>query len=108
MPPTPNDDNDDRYRRVLDEFGKFARDFQDYKLAREKALNELEQRLVEQLQFYWRATAAALRQMSDWSAQTEDQASKERATERWIRRGCEAVIILLLLLDVYLRVRGDR
>lgn len=101
-----DEDAKERYQRVLDEFGKFVREFQDYKFAREQALSALEARLVEQLQFYWRATAAALRQMSDWAAQTEDRAERERTTERWIRRAGQAVIIALLLVDVYLRTRG--
>lgn len=91
---------------MLDEFGKFSREFQDYKLAREQALNELERRLVEQIQFYWRAAAAGMRQLSDWQAKTEDEARKERTMERWIRRAGEGVIIALLILEIYLRLRG--
>lgn len=104
-------DEDDRYRRVLEEFGKFAREFQEYKLAREQALNELERRLVTQIQFYWQAAAAGMRQLSDWSAATEDEARKERKTERRIRRISEVVIVVLLLfiaIEGYMLIRGGR
>ena len=106
----PNDDQDEarqRYQRVLDEFSKFTRDFQDYKLAREQALSDLERRIVEQIQVYWKATAFALRQLSDWQAETEDKADRERTVERWIQRGSAAIIILLLAIEVYLRLRGS-
>jgi hypothetical protein len=101
-----SEDDDFRYRNVLEKFGEFARDFQDYKLAREKALNELEQRLTAEIQFYWRATSAALRQLSDWHAKTENKADRERTIERWIQRTTAVVIILLLLFDIYFRSRG--
>ena len=110
-------DEDNRYQRVLDEFSKFsrefqtfrdqhAREFQDFKTERLRALNDVEQRLAGQIQTYWQATAAALRQLSDWHARTEDKADKERTTERWVVRGGMAIMIALLLLDIYLRTQG--
>lgn len=86
-----------RYQRVLDEFSRFTREFQDYKLAREQAVNDLERRLIEQVQIYWKATAAALRQLSEWQATNEDAARKERTAER-TRRNWQAWIIIGLLL----------
>lgn len=107
--PAPSDDQDEarqRYQRVLDEFGKFTREFQDYKLAREQATADQERRIIGHIQIYWQATAAALRQLSDWHAATEDRANRERTVERWIQRGSAAIIILLLAIEVYLRLRG--
>lgn len=106
----PSDDQDEarqRYQLVLDEFSTFAREFQEYKLAREQALSDLERRIVGHIQIYWQATAAALRQLSDWQAATEDRANRERTVERWIQRGSAAIIILLLAVEIYLRLRGS-
>lgn len=97
-------DDDDRYHNVLKEFGKFAQEFQEYKLAREQALSALEQRLIEQLGFYWRATAAGMRQLSDWFAETETQARKEREQERSKRSRREWIIIGLLIVAILVEI----
>lgn len=97
-----------RYQRVLDEFSKFTREFQDYKLAREQALADLERRITAQIQMYWQAAAAGLRQLSDWQAKNEDTAQRERTLERWIQRSTGAIIIVLLAIEIYLRWRSGR
>ena len=86
--------------------GELRRELQVFKEERFRALTEVEHRLSTQLLTYWQATAAALRQLSNWQAETEDRAARERTTERWIQRGGMAVLILLVLFDIYLRSRG--
>ena len=98
--------DDERYRDLLDLIGELRRDFQEFKAERVKTLSEVEHRLSTQILTYWQATAAAIRQLSNWHATTEDKADKERTTERWVVRGGMAIMIALLLFDIYLRTQG--
>lgn len=98
------DEEEGRYRTVLDHFGKFAQEFEAFKTDRAKALHEVEQRLSGQILIYWRTTAAALRQLSDWQAMNEDAARKERAAERAKRSRQEWIIIGLLLTAIVLEI----
>jgi hypothetical protein len=99
-------DDHEKYTDLLDLIGELRTDFQAFKSERVKTLNDVEQRLSAQILTYWTATAAAIRQLSNWHATTEDRAVKERTTERWVVRGGMAIMIALLLLDIYLRSRG--
>jgi hypothetical protein len=98
--------DDEKYRDILTMIGELRRELQLFKEERAKTLTDVEQRLSAQILTYWQATAAALRQLSNWQATNEDKADKERTVERWIQRGGMGVIILLVLLDIYLRANG--
>jgi hypothetical protein len=98
--------DDEKYRDILTMVGELRRELQIFKEERVKTLIDVEHRLSTQILTYWQATAAALRQLSNWQATNEDKADKERTVERWIQRGGMVVIILLVLLDIYLRLQG--
>lgn len=80
--PSPDDDRwriaEERYQSILKDFGEFAAETREYRIRNEKALADVEKTLLT----YWTATAAGLRQLSDWFTRTEDAAQEERQRER--------------------------
>lgn len=91
----PSDD-DDRFQTTLDEFGKLYRAFEAFKA--EQAATALE---------YWKATAAAIRGLSDWQAADAKLAQSERETYRkrwdrlhWVSIGLSATLLILVLIAV--------
>lgn len=87
------DDSERLYRRLLEEFSTFVTTTQADRARRDDAMAEMSTRL----NMYWQATAAGLRQLSDWIAEHEDRAREERKTERAKRSAREWIIIGLLL-----------
>lgn len=93
MPPS---DEDDRYHLVLAEFDKLYRAFDAFKA--EQAATALE---------YWKATAAAIRGLSDWQAGDAKLAQVERETYRkrwdrlhWVSIGLSATLLIVVLIAV--------
>jgi hypothetical protein len=84
--------DDDRYQRVLEEFGKMYRSIESFK--GEMATLQLE---------YWKATATAIRVLSDWYARdaaTARQNHTRRGRLQWAAIGLN--VLLLLIVTVYL------
>lgn len=90
----PPHDEEARYERVLREFEAFTRETQAYRARTEQALDEMKTSLTT----YWAATAAGMRQLSDWFAETEREARIERTEERIKRDRREKWIISLLVV----------
>lgn len=91
-----DEQQEDRYRHLLEEFGKFATESQQYRHRTEQALAEMK----DQLNTYWKATASGMRQLADWFAATEDDARKERTAERHKRNVRDSIMIALLLIAI--------
>ena len=89
-------DTDRLYRRLLEEFSAFVTTTQEDRRRRDEAMAEMSSRL----NIYWQATAAGLRQLSEWMARDEDRAQTERDAERKKRSTREWVIIGLLLVVI--------
>ena len=89
-------DDDERYGRVLREFEAFTRETQAYRMRTEEHLSEMNTKLTT----FWAATAAGMRQLADWFAETEREARIERANERVKRDQREKWIIGLLLVVI--------
>jgi uncharacterized membrane protein YukC len=92
----PNNDDDDRFRTTLEEFGKLYRAFESFKA--EQATTALE---------YWKATAAAIRGLSDWQAADAKLAQSERETYRklwnrlhWVSIGLSATLLIVVIIAV--------
>lgn len=110
-PPGDHEEWRFHYDRLLEEFGKYTGEFRIFRIEREKALREVEERLTMEIQTYWKASAAGLRQLSDWFAETEDRAQRERDAERarmWRRDkvliGIGLIWIILLAMLVGLLI----
>lgn len=95
----PPHDEEGRYERVLREFEAFTRETQAYRVRTEEHLTEMNTKLTT----FWAATAAGMRQLSDWFAETEREARIERANER-IKRDTREKWIIGLLVVVLLSV----
>jgi len=100
--PAPSDD--ERYRDLLALIGQINETLQRRHEQADQDRDKLRQEVVKlrdetarQTLEYWRATSAAIRQLSDWFAETETAARKERKDEREKRDRRELLIIRLLV-----------
>ena len=116
MPPS----DDDRYRDLLELIGQINRDLQARDEAADKDRDKMRQEIIKlrddtarQALDYWKATCSAIRQLSDWFAETEDAAREERKAERekrdqrdllLIRLSTAAVAVVVLVLGLLLYV----
>jgi uncharacterized membrane protein YukC len=94
----PIDDEEERYRykNVLDELGRIWRSVEEFKA--EQSATSLE---------YWKATAAAIRGLSDWQASDAKLAQTERETYRklwnrlhWISIGLSVTLLIVVIIAV--------
>lgn len=92
-----SDDTERLYRRLLEEFSTFVTTTQEDRRRRDEAMMEMSTRL----NMYWQATAAGLRQLSEWMARDEDRAEAERKAERKKRSVRDWTIIALLVLIAF-------